>query len=68
VRFLRRLKAREHGPHSGHLDGMRRDVFAADLVGVVVLFVDQDFVASLVMYGMSIFTVRSRSASMNSLF
>ena len=65
---LRLLQPREHRPHRRHLDRVRGDVLAAHLLGVVVLLVDLDLVGERVTYGTSILTVRSRSASMNSLF
>ena len=46
VRLLRRFQPRQHRPHRGHRDRVRRDVLAADPLGVVVLLVDLDLVAS----------------------
>src|SRR5512138_2901645 len=40
VVLLRLLEPGEHAPHRGHLERVRRDVLAADLVAVVVALVD----------------------------
>ena len=47
VGFLRWFQPRQHCPHRGHFDRVRGDVLAADLLEVVVLFVDHDFVVQL---------------------
>ena len=47
VCLLRRFQARQHSPHGRHLDGVGRDMLAADSVGVVILFVDLDFIVEL---------------------
>ena len=44
VGVLGLFQARQHGPHGGHLDGVRGDVLALDALGVEVLLVDPDLV------------------------
>src|SRR6218665_2521137 len=47
VVLLGLLQAREHGPHGGHLQGVRRDVLALDGAGVEVLLVDLHLLGQL---------------------
>ena len=45
--LLRVLEARQRGPHRGHLERVRRDVLALDLLAVEVLLVDPDLLGEL---------------------